>query len=384
MSARAHFHPSLWFDLEEQARFFARLNRALLLSLALHLVILLVAAGLRLPQRGERPLASVEVSLVSSPSPVKHVELQKSVEQPKPPVRSAPAPPVKLKEEASPMKLKEEPSIPTPRPAPMTMPTPISIPTSKPTSVPMPMPAPIAIPTSKLSPVPMPVPVPATAPVRESVAKDILRDLQLPPDAPKLGELTPAKAVAQPQPQVAKIKIPELPRLADVVPDRAVKAPQQTSLSEDQNRELEEELKKVKQFQPAAKLEVPKEAPAKPLPQQEASIPTIKTPQTMLKTAGSSGTNPYWARVEAIIKSQWEPPPIDVSGSTYTVVVKFRFFRNGTVKEVGVQQSSGNEYFDMAGQRAVQKPHAFPPFPADMTEAYQDVEMIFRVGEAAG
>jgi colicin import membrane protein len=38
----------------------------------------------------------------------------------------------------------------------------------------------------------------------------------------------------------------------------------------------------------------------------------------------------------------------------------------------------------MAGQRAILKPRAFPPFPAEMSEAYQDVEMVFRVGEAAG
>jgi len=342
MSAQAHVQPIIWFDLDEQTRFFARLKRALLLSLVLHLVVLLVAAGLRLPQRGERPLASVEVSLISLPTPVKRVEVQKPVELPKPPEpRSAPA---------QPMKMKGDTSIPTPKPAP----------------------------------VPMPVPIPSTTPVRESVAKDILRELQLPPDAPKFGELTPAKAVAQPQPQAAKIKIPELPRIPDAMPDRAIKAPQQTSLSEDQNRELEEELKKVKQFQPAAKLEIPKEAPVKPALQQEASVPAVKIPQTTLKTSGSSGTNPYWARVEALIKSQWEPPPIDVSGSTYTVVVKFRFHRNGTVKDVGIQQSSGNDYFDLAGQRAVQKPRVFPPFPAEMTEAYQDVEMVFRVGEAVG
>ena len=189
MSAQAHVQPIIWFDLDEQTRFFARLKRALLLSLVLHLVVLLVAAGLRLPQRGERPLASVEVSLISLPTPVKRVEVQKPVELPKPPEpRSAPA---------QPMKMKGDTSIPTPKPAP----------------------------------VPMPVPIPATTPVRESVAKDILRDLQLPPDAPKFGELTPAKAVAQPQPQATRIKIPELPRIPDVMPDRAVKAPQQTSLS---------------------------------------------------------------------------------------------------------------------------------------------------------
>jgi colicin import membrane protein len=88
--------------------------------------------------------------------------------------------------------------------------------------------------------------------------------------------------------------------------------------------------------------------------------------------------------VEAIIKSQWEPPPIDVGGQTYNVVVRFRYYRNGTVKDVTVQQTSGNSYFDDAGKRAILKPRQFPMFPSDMTEAYQDVEMVFRVGESAG
>jgi colicin import membrane protein len=329
MVAPAQVHAALWFDRDEQDRFFAQLGKTLTISLVLHLVVLLVVMELRLTPRGERPLASVEVNLVSLPTPVKTIEQVKPIEPSK-------------RAEAK----------PAPAPAP-----PVKTQTARPIS----------------------------APARASVAKDILKDLELPPDAPKFGELTPAKSVAQPQPQApAKVKVPELPRIPDVVPDQVVKAPQRTSMSEELDRELEEELKKVKEFKPAAKLEIPKEAPAKPVPQQEASIPQGKTPQTQLKTSGSSGTNPYWGRVEAIIKGNWEPPPIDVTGQAYSAVVKFRFYRNGTVKDVVIQQTSGNSYFDMAGQRAVLKPRQFPPFPADMTEAYQDVEMVFRVGESAG
>ncbi len=366
MSAQAHVHPLQWFDVEEQSKFFLKLKRTLAISFLLHVILLLVVAGLRLPQRGERPLASMEVSLVSVPTPAQQVETSKPVVQPKPSEpRRAPAPPVK--------QVAPAPAPPAPR-APVA-----------------PSPAP-PVPAVPVAPAPAPVPpAPVAAPPRQSIAKDILRDLQLPPDAPTLGELTPAKVVAQPQPQapVAKVKLPDLPRIPDTMPDRVVKAPQQmpqASLSEDQNRELEEELKKVKHFQPAARLETPKEVPVKVAPpQQEVSVPVVKVaPQTMLKASGASGTNPFWARVEAIIKSNWEPPPIDASGSTYSVVVRFRFYRNGTVKDIGIGHSSGNDYFDMAGQRAVQKPRVFPPFPAEMTEAYQDVEMVFRVGEALG
>ncbi len=331
MVARAQVHSAFWFDRDEEDRFLARLGRTLTISLVLHLIALLIAMGLRLTPHGERPLAAVQVNLVSLPTPVKPVE------------QSRPVDPVKRVE---------------PKPVPVSVP-------------PVKMPAPAAPPVSPSA--------------RTSVAKDILKDLELPPDAPKFGELTPAKSVAQPRPQLqAKVQVPELPRIPDVMPDPVTKTPQRTSLSEELDRELEEEFKKVKEFKPAAKLDIPKDTPVKMVPQQEAALPQVKGPQTHLKTSGSSGTNPFWGRVEAIIKSQWEPPPIDVTGQTYSAVVRFRFYRNGTIKDVVIQQTSGNSYFDMAGQRAILKPRQFPAFPADMTDAYQDVEMVFRVGESAG
>ena len=126
------------------------------------------------------------------------------------------------------------------------------------------------------------------------------------------------------------------------------------------------------------------EASVKPVPQQEVKIPAVKTPETTLKISGTAGSNPYWARVQSIISSQWEPPPIDMAGQTYTVIIKFRLQRDGTIKDVAVQQSSGNAYFDMAGQRAVLRPRNLPAFPAEMADSYKDVEMVFRVGEAVG
>ena len=332
MASQAYVQSALWFDHEDQVQFFRRLKRALLLSFVAHLIILLVVTVLRMPQRGERPLAAVEVSLVSmsTPVPVKQPEPVQPVAQPKQPAsKSAPAPVVK---DTSPAR----------------------------------------------------VPVPPAG----HVARDVLRDLQLPPDAPKFGDLAPAKSVAVPQ-QEAKVKVPDLPRVPDPIQEPAATVSQSSKLSDDVDRELEEELKKVKQFTPAAKLEIPKEVKApdqsmKPVAQQEAKVPTVQTPETTLKISGSSGSNPYWARVQAVISSNWEPPPIDVSGQTYAVTIKFRLQRDGTIKDVTIQKTSGNNYYDMAGQRAVLRPRQLPPFPPDMTEGYKDVEMVFRVGEPAG
>ena len=151
---------------------------------------------------------------------------------------------------------------------------------------------------------------------------------------------------------------------------------------------MEEELKKIQQVQPAAKLDITKEVKTErgvsQAAQQEVKVPAAKTPETTLRISGTAGSNPYWARVQSIISSQWEPPPIDMAGQTYTMIVRFRLQRDGTIKDVVVQQSSGNAYFDMAGQRAVLRPRVLPVFPADMADSYKDVEMVFRVGESVG
>lgn len=361
MASQAYVQSVLWFDHEEQARFFHRLRRALLLSLVAHLILVVVVTVLRLPQRGERPLAAVEVSLVSLPSPVpvKQPDPVKTTTPPRPPdPKPAPAPAVPVKQ-PDPVKTAAPPRPPDSKPAP----------------------APAVKDTT-----------PAEKPVIPTghVARDVLRDLQLPPDAPKFGELAPAKSVALPQ-QEAKVKVPDLPRIPDPIQDPVAAAPQRSRLSDEADRELDEELKKVAQFTPAAKIDVPKEVKAvdqpvkpEPQPQQEARVPTVQAPETTLKVAGSSGTNPYWARVQAVISSHWEPPPIDISGQTYSVTIKFRLQRNGVVKDVTVQKTSGNSYYDMAGQRAVVRPRQLPPFPPDMTDAYKDIEMVFRVGEPAG
>jgi colicin import membrane protein len=331
MASQASLLPGMGFDQDDQLTLSVRLKRALALSLVLHVVVLLMATGLRLPQQGERPLTSVEVSLVSLPTPVRQAESTKPVES------------ARVSE-------------------------------AKPASAPL---------AKALAP----NAVPSVAPPAGEKRRDLLRDLQLPPDAPKFGDLSPAaKSVAQPQ-QAAKAL--DIPRVPDVAQDPVAKVPQRSLISDDLNRELEEELKKIKQFQPAAKLEIqkevkPSEEAVKPMPQQEVKVPTAKTPETTLKISGTAGSNSYWARVQSIISSQWEPPPIDMAGQTYTMIVKFRLQRDGTIKDVFVKQSSGNAYFDMAGQRAVLRPRILPLFPADMADNYKDVEMVFRVGEPIG
>ncbi|MFI5224415.1 MAG: hypothetical protein ACHQX3_09290, partial [Nitrospirales bacterium] len=280
MSSQASLLSGMGFDHGDQSALSVRLKRTLALSLAVHVVVLLIATGLRLPQQGERPMTSVEVSLVSLPTPMRPTESAKPVESTK---------------------------IPDPKPAP----------------------APLVKAVA-------PKAAPAVVPPAGEKRRDMFQDLQLPPDAPKFGDLSPAtKSVAQPQ-QAAKTL--DIPRVPDMAHDPVAKIPQRSSVSDDMNRELEEELKKIKQFQPAAKLDVPKEVKpsetsVKPVPQQEVKVSTAKSPDTTLKISGTAGSNPYWARVQSRISREWQPPPIDMAGQTYTMIVKFRLQRDGTIKD---------------------------------------------------
>ena len=75
---------------------------------------------------------------------------------------------------------------------------------------------------------------------------------------------------------------------------------------------------------------------------------------------------------------------MDISGVALTVVIKFRLSRNGVISGVAITQQSGNEYYDLAGRRAVLSVDRLPPFPPHLTESYYDVFYTFAVGEASG
>lgn len=312
----------LWLDDEWQAKLTRRLGRAVAVSLALHLGVLVVMTWVRLPQHGERPLASIEVSLASLPTPpVKVIEFPKS-----PPKAEAP-----------------------------------------------PKPAPIA----KAAPMP-----PPAVPVKPSndLMRDVMKRIELPPDAPKFGDFSPAEKAKKLQ-----LKLPDVP-VPSESKEPVTKVPAlkpQSSLTDDVNKELDEELKKIR------KIEIPKavqpEASSKPLPQVEAKAPSVKAVDTTLKVPGMTpGSNAYLGRVRQRISSYWSAPPVDVSGQTYVVIVQFRLHRNGSVTGVAIERSSGNEYYDLAGKRAVLSAIPLPVFPPELTESYFDAHFTFTVGESQG
>lgn len=360
-------------DDEWQATLTRRLSVAVLVSLALHIGILAMVGWVRLPRHGERPLSSIEISLASLPTlPEKAVEppksqpINKEVERPKPVQQTKPIEKSKVIEKP---KLIEQPKL-------VEHPKPVE----QPKSAPSVKAAPVSLPPVATVPLPPPV---APAKSSNDLMRDIIKDIELPPDAPKRGDISP-----EDKPRKSPVmKLPDVPVVTetkDSTPKKLVASAQSSSLTEDVAKELDEELKKIK------KLEVPKaappvEVPSKPSPQVEAKVQAVKPVDTTLKVPGMApGSNAYLALVRQRISNAWNAPPLDLTSQAYAVVVQFRLHKNGSVTGVAIEQSSGNEYYDLAGKRAVLSANPLPMFPPDITDLYFDAHFTFTVGEPQG
>ena len=348
-------------DDEWQATLTRRLGLAVVVSLVLHIGILAMVGWVRLPRHGERPLASIEISLASLPTlqekdvePQKSQPIKKEVERPKPVQQTKP--------------IEQSKAIEHPKPI------------EQPKSAPPVKAAPVSLPPVTAAPVPPPV-----APTKSSndLMRDIMKDIELPPDAPKRGDISP-----EDKPRKSSvIKLPDVPVVTETrepTQKKLVASAQSSSLTEDVAKEMDEELKKIK------KLEVPKVAPpvdvpSKPAPQVEAKVQSVKAVDTTLKVPGMvSGSSAYLALVRQRISNSWNAPPLDLTSQSYIVVVQFRLHRNGSVSGVAIEQSSGNEYYDLAGKRAVLSANPLPVFPSDITDPYFDAHFTFTVGEPQG
>ena len=387
-----------------------RLRKTVVVSLVLHLCLLSVIMGAKFFKKTERPLSAVEVSLVTLPpveaKPEPKVEkVEKAVPHSTPkPVQSAPIP---------------VPPRPVQTPTPPPIPPPVqAAPVAKP-APPAPAPAPAPRLQAPVLAAPQPVPQaaksPSSAPVtnRADVLRDVMKDIELPPNAPQYGDLAPMKPAevkksAQPKEggpersdldaMLKKLNVPEMAAAQTAPPQEppkpAVPPTKRASLSEEMNNDLDRELqdlKKLPSLPPVKATEPVREV--KPMfrePQPVASAPPVTAsvsrsrPETRLRVAGMPGSNQYLARVQARISGFWTAPPVDLSGKALTVTIRFRLERDGRVGSVIIEQSSGNDYYDMAAQRAVQSAIPLPPFPPDLTDSYFDAHFTFAVGEAAG
>lgn len=289
-------------------------------SLALHLCVLIMVTGLSFSRRHEQPLSSYEVSLVTLPVP----------DQVEPPAVEPIPPPAQTESPLDPQTTQLVEQDPTKGKA--TAP--------------------------KVAPVPTPPPPPEPSESRkhpENPMQDVLRGIVLPPEAPKLGSARPAPTTPPAaRPSEAKAELEEQKLRKDI-------------------RSLVEPLT------------VPTQAVPRTEPKVAAVQPDAAKPATAIQVPGADpGFNQYLALVQNKISSQWAAPPVGLAGQRLQVIIRFHLDRSGAVSNVVIEQTSGNEYYDLAGQRAVLKASPLPPFPRNMSEHSLDAHFTFTVGERAG
>ncbi len=353
-------------DDEWQAKLARRLSRALFVSLVLHIGILAIVAWIRLPRQGERPLASLEISLASLPAAqVKTLEPQKSQPISKEKELERPKPMPQHKSVDSPKSVERTTTIAPPKAAPI------------PKLAPVP---PSSVSSPSVSP-------PVTrAKSSNDMMSEIMKGIELPPDAPKRGDLSPEEKPRA----TAAMKLPDVPVVSDTkdLSGKPVTQRSSSSLTEDLAKDLDEEFKKINKLEvpkAVASVEVPSKPASLPAPQVEAKVPSVKAVDTTLKVPGMApGSNAYLALVRQRISNSWNAPPLDLTNQAYVVIVQFRLHRDGKVTGVSIEQSSGNEYYDLAGKRAVLSANPLPVVPADISDSYFDAHFTFTVGEPQG
>lgn len=332
-------------------------------SLVAHLTLFLIISFMQWAPK-VRPLASQEVTLVSLQEAHPRVAAPAAPKITPPvvtPQKNEPPPPAPVR--ATPV---TEPA-PTP-PVPTIQPTPVRSRTLK-ELIGQDLPAP-------------PPPTPVMTPKPDSMVRDLMRGMELPPEAPKLGEempasTTPSKSSKGFESSVKNLSVPNAPKLGTPSPSPvpAVK-PTPPPVAPSLKSLMTQELQKATA---SAKPSAPPVVAAKP-PTGDLQKPALE----IRSQSSSPGQSRYLALVKHQISQFWTPPDVQASSQSLQVRIKFRLAPTGSVSNVTVEHSSGVYSYDQAGQRAVLSAVPLPPFPPDLKEAWLDVHISFTVGKGAG
>lgn len=125
-------------------------------------------------------------------------------------------------------------------------------------------------------------------------------------------------------------------------------------------------------------------APASPgpLPATAATAPPGKGSGIELaggekgEGSGGSALGYYLGLVDYKISTNWVPPGTG-GGRENVVVVRFRVFPSGTVRDVELETSSGDAGLDASAMRAIRQSLPLPPFPNLLTEKSLDLRYRF-------
>ncbi|MBI3609025.1 MAG: TonB family protein [Nitrospirae bacterium] len=203
-----------------------------------------------------------------------------------------------------------------------------------------------------------------------------VRLVSLPVEHPSQTHEPPATSAPRPEPPrkppvkktppVVKLKAPKKPVEAVVAPT-PIKGPQPAVVASSEPVET-----------PATQ---PHNEPApKPAPDQVAKAVEPVDPGITLVTPLMEAVAlkyPYY--MNALVRkmdANWSPPGSG-SGEGREVLVTFTILRDGSVRDPGIGQSSGNVFYDQAALRSVQRSIPFPPLPPGYPEDNLKVHFSF-------
>lgn len=83
---------------------------------------------------------------------------------------------------------------------------------------------------------------------------------------------------------------------------------------------------------------------------------------------------PYIKYLQNKIKSNWSPPK---GRHSKRVIALFKLSREGTLQEVKIKESSGNEDVDKSALKAINRSAPFNPFPKESKEKSLDIQFTF-------
>lgn len=373
--------------------------RLVALSFTLHLCLLALMLSVPISATSELSLDSYHVALVSMPIPVETIQpkapppvLEPPPTPPARPERPAPVvPPIVPIEAVAVPKRETVPQPDVPVAAGSTLPT---LPTVQAVEVPTRRRIPQrSEPVAGRPHAPSAAPLPVVPPLQETYEakkrftnqlREAFQGIERPPEVPELNRPKPTMPTAPlrrssaQKLQVGKVleKLPEVPALPSVSDTTAPR------------KQGSQPRRRV-----ATKLAERLQDLGKPKPEQQSSLEVavaskaalLERPLTAIQVPGADSTlRRYLALVQSKIRALWVAPPVDVTGRSFQVVIRFRLHRNGSISKVVVEETSGNGYYDDAGKRAVQAADPLPEFPGSMSEPTLDAHFSFTVAGQAG
>ncbi|MCX7816713.1 MAG: TonB C-terminal domain-containing protein [Syntrophales bacterium] len=106
--------------------------------------------------------------------------------------------------------------------------------------------------------------------------------------------------------------------------------------------------------------------------------PQSVTPAITGKEWADERFNPYLEIIWKRIKNAWTLPELSTRTIPRETIVHARILKDGTVTQVKIEKSSGDEVYDRTTIRAVHKASPFPPLPEWYEGDYLDVGIRFH------